>query len=256
MKNTLIKIYTALILSAPVFAIICTVDKIPKNDDCTQCENHLETPSGFIEESISSFMEFMTKSKQNKKTLDSLKDTELFLTKEENLQRCSNYASVKNSFSNNFQKHLKACEEGSKILNNNKQLCEWVFEKYINTIEGRFYNTYARVDAKGMAWEVPGAIEKLETPMRSHLKWCNGVKKSYDNKIYINCSKTEENIAGLERTRKIHESMKRDLESSANPPKPELTLDQQRQENLKEACKYFDNHPITKISEDFFLKCI
>lgn len=249
-------IITTIIFTTQLFAKECKVNELDRIEECSQCEKKIEEPAGFFEETIGSIIQFTTKSKENTKTLNTLKALEDFLLKENNTNICSNYSTVKERFVTLFQINLKNCSEGPKILNNNKVLCEWVFGKYIDSIENSFYATYATVDQKGIVREVPGAKERLESPMRAHLRWCNEIKKIYDYKIYVNCSTTENNLAELDNGRKIHEAIQRDLKSSENPPKSELTIEQQRRENLKEACKYFDNHPVTTISKDFYLQCI
>lgn len=256
MKKMPIKLFILSLVYSSSYANQCKVEEIPKHVDCIQCENHLDVPSGFFEETISSIMEFTTKDKQNKKTLNKLIATERFLSNQMNLKSCSNYSSLERDYITLFQKNLEECSEGPKLLNNNKQLCEWVFGRYGDSIEDRFYDIYARVDERGIPREVPGKKQELEKPMRAHLNWCNDIKELYENKIFISCTRTEDNIRDLDRIRKIDESMKRDLDPNKAPPKPVLTLEQQRQENLKEACKYFDENPPTLISRDFYIQCI
>lgn len=243
-------------ISINSYAVDCIVTITPSSQsekDCIVCKNEIRTPSDKVANLVNPIVGFVTDSAEQKQKLDRLKGYALFLNNKSNMKSCDNYKSLVEKFNKDFQKELVECEKGIDLLERKKIVCEWVLNTYNGQIVDSFYRHWSLVKPDGKVEFIAGrTMEQLEMPIRSQHNWCKKAQKAFKSKVFIHCGDLDRWVEELNISKRVSESMKRDMNSKNEKSNSESD----RKSMLDQACQYFENNAATTFTKDLYLNCL
>lgn len=241
--------------SSEAFASECVVgDKPLPSKDCVHCNETPKAPTESLPKAMGAFSNLLNDKDDQLALVNKLKAYSQVLNTPKAKSECSNFKKLMSDYQAIFQKELGECEKGpTTFFDRRKVVCNYVLNDYAQKILETFYAHWSKPGPDGKPVVIAGkTMEQIEGPIRAHDSWCKKVKKSYGTKLFLSCGEVENWVGQFNITKKVHESMVKDMASSDSAK--DSTVD--RQKLFEEGCKYFDKNPATTFTSGLYMKCI